>query len=109
MLNKNKINLKIYSIIKTKNKDTTNKKYKIKIPTYRNEKYNANKTFQKLFNKTSNIAKSSSKNKSLNKSNIKNININMSNSKKRTNIFVNTIIKKTPLKKSLDTNYFKNK
>ena len=103
MLNKNKINLKIYSIIKTKNKDTTNKKYKIKIPTYRNEKYNANKTFQKLFNKTSNIAKSSSKNKSLNKSNIKNININMSNSKKRTNIFVNTIIKKTPLKKSLDT------
>ena len=104
MLNRKKIQLKLYSTLKNKTKEISNKKYKFKIPTYRNQNLTAKKTFQKLINYTYNNTKDHikinkiNKNKFINKNSISKI-ITRSSSKNKThNIVVNIKINKTPIK-----------
>jgi len=110
MIRRKKIYFQISSKMKTKNKDNPNKKYKNKIPTYRNEKLSVNKTFQKLFCKN-NYTKKSSKTKNMNKLvNKKSLNklVTRSNSKNKTqNIIVNIQINKTPIKSIINKSYIK--
>ena len=105
MLNKNRINLKINSLIKTQNIGISNKKYKNKIPTYRNDKFTISKNLKKLFTNISCTNNKSSKNKNIKKINTKhNISklITRSNSKNKIpKIVVNMKINKTPTKSKI--------
>ena len=108
MLSRKKIQLKLYSTLKNKTKEISNKKYKFKIPTYRNQNLTAKKTFQKLINYTYNNTKDHikinkiSQNKFINKNSISKI-ITRSSSKNKThNIVVNIKINKTPIKGNIN-------
>ena len=110
MLRRKKILFQISSKIKVQKIENSNKKYKNKIPTFRNEKLKANKTFQKLYYKN-NCTKKSSKNKNLknlyDKNSITKL-ITRSNSKNKThNIIVNIEINKTPIKNKINKTYIK--
>ena len=114
MISRKIIKLKLYSKLNNQTKEISNKKYKNKLPTYRNENLTANKTFQKLINYTYNSSKKYIKINKIkeNKFNDKNSRakiITKSNSKNKThNIVVEIKINKTPLKSNIDRSIIKN-
>ena len=113
MISRKIIKLKLYSKLNNQTKEISNKKYRYKIPTYRNENLTANKTFQNLINYTYNSSKKYIKINKIkeNKFNDKNSRakiITKSNSKNKThNIVVEIKINKTPLKSNIDRSIIK--